>query len=196
VIENLADRIERAYRLRRTGWYRGCSTSRVWTTAAALLVQAHQDDPALPLDPELYVAVQPSDATFDDPWLSLAQPSAVRRYRRAVRKMISGLRAELSAEVRTAQRRIVRGEAIDSVLLDPENRLSPLSRYITALRAGRHELGEHLRPAAGAQHRCCPLYRPACRPLLPPEHYPVRERSSDEELVAMTRQFCHQPHLN
>jgi hypothetical protein len=140
--------------------------------------------------------VQPSDTTFDDPWLSLAQPAAARRYRRAVRKMIRGLRAELSAEVRSAQRRIDGGEAIDSVLLGSENRLSPLSRYITALRAGRHELGEHLRPAAGEQHRCCPLYRPACRPLLPPEHYPVRERSSDEELVAMTRQFCPQPHLN
>jgi len=196
VIENLAERIERAYRLRRSGWYRGCSSSRVWSTAAAILAQLHQDDSTLPLDPELYVAVQPASAPFDDPWIALTQPSSARRYRCQVRALIAGLCSELRAEVRSAERLISRGETIAAVLSGPNRRLSSMSRYIIAVRAGRAELAERYRYAAIEQHRSCPLYRPASLKLLPHELYPVREHSSGEELVAMTRHHSPQPHLN
>lgn len=198
-LDGLAERIEQAYRLRRSGWYRGCSTDRVWSTAAAILVQLHQEDPTLPIDPELYVAVQPVStpgAGFDDPWVGLTQAAAARRYRRRVREMIRELRVELRAEVRFAERRISRGEAIGKVLLSPHQRLSPLGCYIVAIRAERIDLGERFRVAAVEQHRSCPLYRAASGQLLPPDFYPVGERSADEELVAMTRHRSPQIHLN
>jgi hypothetical protein len=195
-LEVLAERIERAYRLRRAGWYRGCASAGVWSTAAALLVQLHQDDPTLPVDPELYVAVQPEGAPFDDPWMALTQPSAARRYRTRVREMIRALRSELRAEVRFAERRIGRGEAIAHVLNTPTQRLSPLGCYIVAYRAGRAALGEQFRVGAVEQHQSCPLYRAASLHLIPPESYPGRERSADEELVARTRQRSPQFHLN
>ena len=93
-LDGLAERIERAYRRRHSGWFRGCSTERVWSAAAAILVQLHQEDPTLPLDPELYVAVQPiaaPGAAFDDPWVGLTQAAAARRYRKRVREMVRGL---------------------------------------------------------------------------------------------------------
>jgi hypothetical protein len=192
----LAERIERAYRLRRSGWYRGCATAGVWSTAAAILVQLHQDDATLPVDPELYVAVQPVGALFDDPWEGLTQPPAARRYRTRVREMIRALRLELRGEVRYAERRIRRGEAISKVLNNASKRLSPLGCYIVAYRAGRAALGEKFRLGAVEQHRSCPLYRAASQHLIPPEPYPGRERSVDEELVAMTRQCSPQFHLN
>jgi hypothetical protein len=197
-LEVLAERIEGAYRLRRSGWYRGCASAGVWSTAAAVLVQLHQDDATLPVDPELYVAVQPVRAPFDDPWTELTQPSAVKRYRTRVRELIRALRSELSSEVRHAERQIGRGEAIDKVLNTPNQRLSPLSCYIVAYRAGRADLGEQFRLGAVAQHRSCPLYRAASLHLIPPESYPGRERSADEELVAMTTTHQRRPqfHLN
>jgi hypothetical protein len=198
-LESLAERIERAYRLRRAGWYRGCSSARVWSTAAAILVQLHQEDPTLPIDPELYVAAQPvsaPDTDFDDPWVGLAQPAAAQRYRKRVRGMIRGLRAELRAEVRYAERRISQGEAIEKVLSTRHHRLSPLGCYIVAVRADRFDLGERFRRAAVAQHRSCPLYRVASLQWLVPELYPARERSADQGLVAMTRGFSPQIHLN
>ena len=158
-LEGLAERIERAYRLRRSGWYRGCSGAGVWSTAAAILVQLHQDDPDLPLDPELYVAVQLAGATFDDPWVGLTEAAAALRYRARVREMIRGLRAELRAEVRFAELRVNGGEAIGKLLEAPTKRLSPLGCYIVALRAGCIDLGERFRLAAVRQHRSCPLYR-------------------------------------
>jgi hypothetical protein len=198
-LEGLAERIERAYRLRCSGWYRGCSTARVWSTAAAILVQLHQEDPSLPLDPELYVAVQPVLAPgtgFDDPWVRLTQASSARCYRRRVREMIRRLRTELRGEVRFAERRVGRGEAITKVLLSPHQRISPLGCYIAAVRADRIDLAERLRHEAVRQYRSCPLYRAASRQLLAPEFHPVRERSTDEELVAMTRHLSPQVHLN
>jgi hypothetical protein len=187
-IEILAQRIEQAYRRRKSRWYRDCSTSRVWTTAAAILAQLHQDDPAMPLDPELYVAVQPANTLFHDPWVELTQPSAAWHYRNRVRKMIRGLRDELRSEVRSAEGRVRRGEAIDEVLLNGNKRLSPLGCFIVAHRAGRDELANRFRRGAVQQHQSCPLYRPASLPLLSPELYPVRERPADKELVALTRQ--------
>jgi hypothetical protein len=195
-IESLADRIERAYRRRRAPWYRGCSSSRVWTTAAALLMRLHQEDATIPLDPELFVAVQPDTAAFVDPWIELTQPPAARRYLRRVREMIRGLRSELRGEVRIAERRVGRGEALGTVLLTPNTHLSPLGCYIVALRADRHDLAGRFRDDAARQHRSCPLYRRASIDLLAPELYPVSERPTGEELVALTRHLSPQSHLN
>jgi hypothetical protein len=168
----------------------------VWSTAAAILVQLHEDDSSLPIDPELYVAIQPAGAAFDDPWVALTQPLAAKRYRTRVRAMIRVLRTELRAEVRFAERRIKAGEAIETVLTTPSKRLSPLGCYIVAHRAGCTELGEQFRLGAVEQHWSCPLYRAASVPLIPRDCYPGRERSADEELVAMTRQRSPQFHLN
>jgi hypothetical protein len=195
-LEVLAERIERAYRLRRSGWYRGCRSAGVWSTAAAILVQLNRDDTTLPVDPELYVAVQPVGGPFDDPWEGLTQPSAAKRYRTRVRAMIRTLRSELRAEVRYAERRIARGEALERVLKTPSKRLSPLGCYIVAYRGGCPALGERFRLGAVEQHQSCPLYRAASLHLIAAEFYPGRERSTEEELVAKTRQRSPQFHLN
>jgi hypothetical protein len=195
-IELLAERIERAYRLRKPLWYRGYSTSRVWTAAAALLMRLHQENPSIPLDPEFFVAVQTRTTALDDPWLELTEPAAARRYRQRVREMIRGLRSELRGEVRRAERRIGRGEVLGAVLLTPSSQLSPLGCYIIALRAGRNDLAERFRSDAVQQHRSCPLYRTASFNLLPPDRYPVGEKSIDEEIVALTRRLSPQSHLN
>jgi hypothetical protein len=194
-LEGLAERIERAYRLRRAG-YRGYSSVGVWSTAAALLVQLHQADPRLPVDPELYVAVQPAGETFDDPWVALTEAAAVGRYRSQVRAMIRTLRAELLAEIRHTEQRVAAGHPLGTVLLAPSQRLSPLGRYIMARRAGCIGLSERFREGAAEQHRSCPLYRAASLDLIPPEHYPVAERSVDEEFGAMKRHLSSQVQLN
>src|SRR3954447_5371519 len=125
-IDTLAVRIERAYLLRRSSWHRGSTTSKVWSIAASALVQLHQEDPSIPVDPELYVAVQPVGRAFDDPWTVLVQPEAARRYRRRFREMIRGLRNELRGEIRSAERRIGLGESLRSVLETPGVRMSAL----------------------------------------------------------------------
>jgi hypothetical protein len=186
-IDHLAARIERAYSLRRTFWHRGCSAPQVWTTAAVTLLQLNQGDPLLPVDPELYVASQPIEPTFSDPWAELTQPSACYRYRDRVRKIIRGLREELRGEVRWAERRIQRGAAIEEVLTSGRCALSPLGCFITAQRAGRHDLVERFRTAAAAQHQSCPLYRQACLRLLPAETYPVLESPTDVESASTIR---------
>jgi hypothetical protein len=186
-IEALAHRIERAYRRRKSRGYRDRSTSRVWEAAAAVLVKIHGDDPSMPLDPELYVAVQAANTLFPDPWIELTQPRSEWRYRHRVRLMIRGLRAELRAEVRSAEGRIRAGESTVEGLMGGVKRPSPLACYIVARRVGSDELAERLRPAAARQHQSCPLYRPASLPLLPPELYPESELPADQEPVALTR---------
>jgi hypothetical protein len=148
------------------------------------------------MDPELYVAAQPDGTCFEDPWVGLVRPSAARRYRKKVREVIRRLRSELNAEVRYAERRISGGESITTVLAVPGKRLSALGCFIVAHRAGCHALGERFRHEAGRQHQSCPLYRAASSELIPPDDYPGRERSVDEEFLAMTRPHSPQFHLN
>jgi hypothetical protein len=173
VIDALAERIERAYRLRKPCWHGGCSTVRVWAVAATKLLQINEDNPSIPLDPELYVAAQPSDSPISDPWLELTQEDAVRAYRDRVRGIVRALRAELTAEVARAERRIEAGRPVSKVLLTRSRWISPLGRFIVARRAGRTALAERFLPEAILQHSCCPLYREASLRLLPPDHYPV-----------------------
>jgi hypothetical protein len=177
LIDHLAQRIERAYTLRRPQWCRGCSTRRVWSAAALRLWQAHVDDPRLPLDCELYVASQTIIPALSDPWSELAQPEAAARYRCRVLRIIRRLRSELRREVRRAERYIDADAGTGATSLAPNSRLSPLGCYIAAQRAGQPELANRFAAAAARQHGSCPLYRPASIPLLSADLYPVNRCS-------------------
>jgi hypothetical protein len=186
-IDQLADRIERAYALRRAGWDRGCSTRRVWAAAAMCLWQAHVDDPVLPLDSELFVASQPIGGSLGDPWVELTQVEAARRYRSQVRRIVQRLRAELKREVRRAERRIRESTRFTLVTLYQDRRLSPLGCYIAAHRIGRDDLARRLASPAAEQHRSCPLYQLACLTMLPPDLYPVADPTVSQEASGGTR---------
>jgi hypothetical protein len=177
-IDVLADRIERAYRRSRPGWRGDCSTSRVWAAAALNLLQSHETHPAVPTDPELFVAAQPTDPAYPDPWVELTQPDAVRGYRRRIREIIRGLHKELAGEIEFAEDRVVAGQAIRKVLTSHSSRLSPLGRYIVAQRAGRVVLSNRFLDDAVCQHQGCPLYRQASQGLLPMGVYPVPEEAT------------------
>ena len=176
-IDGVAERIEHAYNTRRPGWRGGCSSSRVWQVAAKLLIELHAGEPALPVDPELFVLAQPMGLPYPDPWTELTGPESLRHYRRCVRGVVSGLRRELTAEVRLAEEQIAAGGSIGRVLNHRGRALSPLGRYIVARRAGRTALARRFLEDVVAQHRSCPLYRPATAGLLPPEAYPVSENT-------------------
>jgi hypothetical protein len=172
-IDLLADRIERAFTIRHTPWYRGCSTPRLWSAAATRLWQAHREDRRIPLDPELFVASQPLTESFVDPWLVLAHRDAGRRYKKQVRSIIRQLRAELRREISRAENQVREGKQLSTVLRASDPHLSPLGRFITAHRALRPDLAERFRSGAIEQHQCCPLYRAASRDFLAAEIYPV-----------------------
>jgi hypothetical protein len=176
MISNLADRIEQAYLRRYPDWTPARTTPGVWGAAAAGLLMLHRNAPTMPLDPELFVAVQPPRA-WADPWADLAQEPALKRYRRHVRRIITQLRNEIRDEVRTAERRVRRGSPLAAVLADSGRAISALGRYVIARRAGHDDLAERLRPEAERQHRSCPLYEQACRSLLPNDAYPLPRQS-------------------
>lgn len=140
--------------------------------AAIRLVKVQQQAPWLPLDPELFVAAQPLNRPFLNPWCALTQLHAVRRYRERVRQIVCTLAAELKGEVVRAERRIRRGDALEEILAQGGPSLSPLGGFIVACRADRWDLARRLLPGAVSQHRACPLYRHASRRLLPPDSYP------------------------
>jgi hypothetical protein len=172
-ISHISERLERAYLRHRPALPRCFSASPVWGVAAARLVALHQEEPDLPLDPELFVAVQVRQRSESDPWSDLARASAARRYRSYVRRIVRQLRRELRAELRQAGRRLAAGAAVEEVVRERRPDLSPLGRYLFACRQDRPDLALLLRPAAAAQHEACPLYQQACRPLIPAEAYPV-----------------------
>src|SRR3954454_19080249 len=126
--------------MRHPEWYQGCSTSRVWSSAALVLWQVHCEDPDIPLDPELFVASQPYSDAVVDPWRTLAVTEAGSRYRRRVRKIVRLLRAELKREIHKVEREVRDGVGLSSVLLANSPRFSPLGLYICALRFGRPDL--------------------------------------------------------
>ncbi len=172
-LDRLADRIERAFMLRRSNWYRGCSTPRIWSAAATILWEVHFQDPTIPLDPELFVASQPLTASFADPWTCLAQPEAGHRYRQSVRRIIRRLRTELKREIRLTEDLLRQGRVLSMIIGSGDARLSPLGLCIAAHQAARPDLAGRLRAGAIAQHNCCPLYRSACLAFLPAELYPM-----------------------
>lgn len=177
-IEKVAERIERAYLRRRPSWHPTQTSSEVWSVAAANLLQIHRDDPTIPVDPELYVAMQPLDSSFAKPWEELTPPEASARYRRHVLQLIDQLRTELDEELGLVEGLVRSGESIEVVLLSKNNQFSPLGRYIVAQRAHRPDLARQLQAQARRQHRCCPLYRPASRGLLPGDTYPTNRTTS------------------
>lgn len=167
-LRELADRIERAYARRRPGRHSLIADSRVWTAAAATLLQTHCDDPErVPLDPEFYVAAQSRTSAFSDPWSELASDDSTRRYLGRIRRIVQGLRRELRVEIRWAESRIRRGVSIRAVLRTSGRRVSPLGCFIVACRAGRPDLAARFASSARAQHCSCPLYRQAGIGLLP-----------------------------
>ena len=188
-IEHLANRIERAYSLRRAGWDRGCSTGRVWAAAALCLWQAHVDDPALPLDGELFVACQPITGSFGDPWVELTQVEAGRRYRMQIRRIVHRLRRELTREVERAERLMSEGGRLIVASLSQDGRVSPLGCYIAAQRMGRCDVAEQFAVAAVDQHGACPLYRVASLSLLPPDRYPLAVPTAAPEMAPAVRTY-------
>jgi hypothetical protein len=156
-------------------WNDGCSTARVWTAAALVLLQIHDDHPEIPTDPEFFVASQTLDAGVVDAWSDLASPAAGEAYRRRVRETVGRLERELRREIEHAGRRIRGGRPIREVLCGGDPRLSPLSRYIVARRAGRADLAASFVAGVRAQHRSCPLYRSASLAFLPADEYPTND---------------------
>ncbi len=174
-IDQMAERIERAYLRRRPPSFRDCPHSGVWGMAAAILAEMHRHDPVIPLDPELFVASQTIDPESPDPWKELTRPIAKRRYRRRIMTIIRQLRRELHAEVRWAERQLQDGTPLEQVLSSRRRCLSGLGRFIVAFRAERADLAELFREDAQQQHRSCPLFRQACLDLIPVRSYPVLE---------------------
>jgi hypothetical protein len=154
-----------------------------------VLWQVTCENPEIPIDPELFVASQPLEGSFADPWSCLAREEAGRRYKLRVRRIIRQLRLELWREIRRAEALVSHGKKLSLLLGGRDSRLSPLGLYITAHRAGRPDLAEKMRPGAIEQHRCCPLYRAASLSLLPAELYPFDDAGaprvhSDGQLTA------------
>ena len=171
-LETLAERIEQAYRRVRPRWCGIAVSSRVWEMAAAGLYLLHSRNPSIPLDPELFVASQPMIGRWSDPWVELTPPRSLKRYVRRVRRIVRQLATELQVELRRAERRLIRGKALDSFIGSDFRSLSPLGCFVLAHRAGRDDLTERFRAGAQSQHIACPLYRVVCRSLLPDGMYP------------------------
>jgi hypothetical protein len=177
-IDILASRIEQAYHRLRPGWKGTCSTQRVWIVAAMKLHQVHQEDHSIPVDPELFVASQPRNSMFPDPWVELTRAESLKLYRKRIREIIRALRNELEGEVKLAEERIHTGEAVSKILLSRNRRLSPLGRLIVAQRAGRFSLAKRFILGALEQHKACPLYRQASLGMLAGDLYPVPEATA------------------
>jgi hypothetical protein len=169
-IQELASRVEIAYRRRSPLWSPGCTGADVWRRAAELLCELNATNPEIPIDPELYVAAQPITG---NPWTMLTFGTSIGRYRRRIGSIVRSLRTEIRGEVLRAERQLNRGMSVETVLLPSNDGLSPLGCFIVAHRAGRPELAAYFRGPAGEQHVGCPLYRQACRSLLPIEAYPA-----------------------
>jgi hypothetical protein len=140
----------------------------------------------------LYVACQPISSRSPDPWRELVSPEAKGQYARQVNWIIDNLRAALSTEVRRAERAIQRGRDIGRVLFAPKRSFSALGRYVVAIRAGRPDLADWFAASAVEQRRFCPLYRPACRNLMPEESFPtaLSDVESERHSLAVTAKIA------
>ena len=165
-------RLEKAFARKYPNWSPIGLSGFVWESAAARLLEASHRRPEVPVDPELFVMSQPKNEITPDPWVELTQEGSLRFYLRSLRRIVRLLRREIKSEVRRAESRLRLGSTIDSILADSGPKLSPLSRYILARRAGRVDLSLKSLDAALSQHRSCPLYRIAARSLLPGQAYP------------------------
>jgi hypothetical protein len=171
-IENIAVRIEQGYRRHHPGDVPNVGSPDTWVKAAQTLLNAHRLDPAVPADPELFVASLTRGDRDSDPERDLNRPRCVEVYRRRVRRIVRRLRAEMLSELRHVEARLATGSTLEVVLSESSPHLSPLGRYVAARRHGRVDLACLLQSAARRQHRACPLYQQACRGLLPRGSYP------------------------
>lgn len=172
-IEQISDRIERAYLRRRPEWRQMGLDPRLWSASAAILMDARLQEPWVPLDPELFVACQTIGSTSTDPWRELTRGASRRRYLSRIRGIVLGLRRELRQELRRVATLVRRGESLDVVLMRPSRNLSALGCYLAATRFGRPDLSDHFLTEARAQHEACPLYSRAASGLVPDADYPV-----------------------
>ena len=172
-VEQIGDRIERAYLRRRPEWKHAGLDPRLWVASTAILMDAHRADPSIPLDPELFVACQTANPTDSDPWRELTRASSRRRYLACVKRIVLKLRRELRNELHRINLAEKRGEDLKSVLLTPSRSISPLGCYLAACLKKRNDLAELLRDEARAQHEACPLYREAAVGLAPEQDYPI-----------------------
>lgn len=172
-IEQLSDRIERSYLRRHPELRQAGLDPRLWSSAAAILLDIHTREQWVPLDPELFVACQPFADGPSDPWHELTRLAAARNYVVRLRKMVRSLRRELRSEIRRAEVAIEKGELAEVVLLGPFKGSSPLGRYLVACRLNLPDLAERFREPARAQHFASPLYRKAAEGLAPGDPYPV-----------------------
>jgi hypothetical protein len=178
-IDVLAGRIERAYSRRNPTWVRVGLTPGVWASAASRLLEVSIRSPEIPIDPELFVAVLTGGRITPDPWAELTQRRSQTRYLKALRQIVGQLRRELRRELRRAERQLIVGLTLDEVLESGQGRISPLTCYIMAYQGRRFDLMIDLQGAVASQHRSCPLYRQAARPLLPRHAYPCGELEAE-----------------
>jgi hypothetical protein len=172
-VVQLAERIERAYRRRHPGMRFDEGVGVIWDMAAELLLAAHRADRNVPLDPELYVAVQHMGGRLADPWHELTGEWAIARYKGQIARIVRRLRRELKGELAVLDRWMASGMSLDQALVRVSGLVSSLGRMVAAYRRGRHDLVSQFHAAARAQHQACPLYRLAVIGLLPEGDYPV-----------------------
>lgn len=171
-LDLLAARIERAYRLRHPSWLPTGLTPGVWVAAAKRLLDVEHAS-SIPIDPELFVAVQDFKAFRRDPWRELTQERATRSYKVAVRGLVRQLKVELAGELRWSRRFFDAGHSLDDLLALTKSRVSPMMKLVLCLEQRRPDLACVVRPAAEAQHLSCPLYQIASRRWLSGQAYPV-----------------------
>ena len=190
-LDQIAGRIERAYHLRHPNWLATGLTPGVWGAAAIRLLEVADARSSLPVDPELFVAVQDYKTFRRDPWRELTQEGATKAYRVAVRRIVRQLRRELGAELRWAARYLNSGRSIEELTESPKSKVSPMIKVMLCHEYDRSDLAELIRPAAEAQHLACPLYRAACKHLVPSEVYPRsrREQSFQANISAQVNSY-------
>jgi hypothetical protein len=147
-------------------------------------MEATEVEWGVPIDPELFVAVQTRSRLTPNPWAELTQERSLEAYLKALRRIVAQLRKELRSEVRRAEQQMRLGLSLDQVLATGGGGITPLTRYILAHWAGRHDLSLRHRAAAENQHRSCPLYRLASRGFLPGHAYPSSDLPSDSSCRA------------
>lgn len=191
-LDQLADRIERAYHLRHPNWLATGLTPGVWTAAAVRLHEVVAAHSFLPVDPELFVAAQSYKTFRRDPWCELTQEGACKAYRSAVRKIIRQLKRELAGELRRATRFLEAQGTLDELVASARSKVSPMIKLMLCHQNDRSDLALHVNSAAEAQHLACPLYRIACKNLIPGDLYPLPNQKIllQPRIVAQSRSFA------
>ena len=171
-LDQLAGRIERAYHRRHPNWVETGLTPGVWTAATLRLLEVAATRSSIPIDPELFVAVQSYKTFRRDPWCELTQEGASKTYQKAIRQIVRHLKKELSAELRWATRYLEATDSLDQLVAHPKSKASPIIKLMLCRQHDRADLAALVRNAADAQHLACPLYQSACQKLMPHEFYP------------------------